>query len=110
MRHYSGRRRRASGRRCRRDERSLHAGTGALLRLALRRDRIQIPVWLVAQAAVLGGSGSSIVGLYDTPRSGSPTPRTSASSVVTVAFNGPTSGAGDGRDRHRRDARGARWC
>jgi ABC-2 type transport system permease protein len=63
-----------------------------LLRLALRRDRIQIPVWLVAQAAVLGGSGSSILGLYDTPEERASYATTSASSAVTVAFNGPTSG------------------
>ncbi|MFE7577589.1 ABC transporter permease [Streptomyces sp. NPDC057521] len=42
-------------------------GTGALLRLALRRDRIVIPVWVL----VLGGSfssvGTSISSLYETP-------------------------------------------
>ncbi|MYW11703.1 ABC transporter permease [Streptomyces sp. SID2563] len=42
-------------------------GTGALLRLALRRDRIVIPVWVL----VLGGSfssvGKSISSLYETP-------------------------------------------
>ncbi|MFB8087846.1 ABC transporter permease [Streptomyces sp. NPDC055992] len=42
-------------------------GTWALLRLALRRDRIVIPVWVL----VLGGSfssvGSSISSLYETP-------------------------------------------
>lgn len=74
------------------DRMSNFTGTGALLRLALRRDRIQIPVWLFAQAAVLGGSGSSIVGLYDTPDERASYATTSASSVVTVAFNGPTSG------------------
>ncbi|MFF2007476.1 ABC transporter permease [Streptomyces sp. NPDC058195] len=34
------------------------AGTGALLRLALRRDRIMLPVWVLA----LGGSFSSVAG------------------------------------------------
>lgn len=67
-------------------------GTGSLLRLALRRDRVQLPVWLLAQAAVLGGSGSSIMGLYDTPEERLSYATSSASSVVTVAFNGPTSG------------------
>ncbi|MFB6814774.1 ABC transporter permease [Streptomyces sp. NPDC056347] len=42
------------------------AGTGTLLRLALRRDRIMLPVWVLA----LGGSFSSVAGsidsLYDT--------------------------------------------
>ncbi|MGW2178423.1 ABC transporter permease [Streptomyces sp. NPDC001732] len=42
------------------------AGTGALLRLALRRDRIIMPIWVL----VLGGSfssvGKSLASLYDT--------------------------------------------
>ncbi|GAA1025942.1 exporter of polyketide antibiotics [Virgisporangium ochraceum] len=67
-------------------------GTGSLLRLALRRDRIQIPVWLAAQAAVLGGSGSSIVGLYNTVEERESYATSTATSVVSVAFNGPTSG------------------
>lgn len=67
-------------------------GAGTLFRLALRRDRIQIPVWLVAQAVVLGGSGSSILGLYDTPEERASYATTTATSVVSVAFNGPTSG------------------
>lgn len=71
-------------------------GTGALLRLALRRDRIQIPAWLFAQAAILGGSGSSVMGLYDTPEERVSYATTSASSAVTLAFNGPTSGSAMG--------------
>jgi len=67
-------------------------GTGTLLRLALRRDRIQLPAWLLAQAAILGGSGSSIVDLYNTAEEQDSYARTAASSVVTLAFNGPTSG------------------
>jgi ABC-2 type transport system permease protein len=71
-------------------------GTGALLRLALRRDRIQLPVWLLAQTVVLGGSGSSILGLYDTPEERVSYARNTSSSVVTLAFNGPTSGPAAG--------------
>lgn len=43
------------------------SGTGTLLRLALRRDRIMMPIWVM----VLGGSfssvGTSFSSLYDTP-------------------------------------------
>jgi ABC-2 type transport system permease protein len=67
-------------------------GTGALLRLALRRDRIQLPVWLLVQAAVLSGSASSIVGLYNTVDERMSYVTTTGSSVATLAFNGPTSG------------------
>ncbi|MEV1052514.1 ABC transporter permease [Streptomyces sp. NPDC049887] len=42
------------------------AGTGALLRLALRRDRIMLPVWvLVVSGMVVSGVGS-LQALYDT--------------------------------------------
>ncbi|MEV0962020.1 ABC transporter permease [Streptomyces sp. NPDC049910] len=43
------------------------AGTGTLLRLALRRDRIMLPVWvLVITGMVVSGTGS-LGTLYDTP-------------------------------------------
>ncbi|WP_432096886.1 ABC transporter permease [Streptomyces sp. bgisy100] len=42
------------------------AGTGTLLRLALRRDRVMMPVWVLAQTAVVAGTGSSLEKLYDT--------------------------------------------
>ncbi|MCH0539820.1 ABC transporter permease [Streptomyces sp. MUM 203J] len=43
------------------------AGTGALLRLALRRDRLMLPLWVgVVGLMVVSGSGS-IETLYDTP-------------------------------------------
>jgi ABC-2 type transport system permease protein len=71
-------------------------GTGTLLRLALRRDRIQLPVWLLAQAAILGGSGASIVDLYNTAAEQTSYARNTATSVVSLAFNGPTSGASQG--------------
>ena len=39
-------------------------GTGRLLRLALRRDRIQLPLWLIGLMLVQAVTISSIVGLY----------------------------------------------
>ncbi|TJZ42264.1 ABC transporter permease [Streptomyces piniterrae] len=42
------------------------AGTGALLRLALRRDRIMIPVWVLALGLTVVSLGSTMETLYET--------------------------------------------
>jgi polyether ionophore transport system permease protein len=43
-----------------------YAGTRALVRLALRRDRIMLPVWLAAFVLTAASSASATVGLYPT--------------------------------------------
>jgi len=45
------------------------AGTGALVRLALRRDRVMLPAWIVVFVAMAAGSASATVGLYPTVES-----------------------------------------
>lgn len=45
------------------------AGTGTLVRLALRRDRIRMPLWLLGLAALVVSTAWSIVELYDAPES-----------------------------------------
>ncbi len=40
------------------------AGTGTLMRLALRRDRILLPAWILGFAGMAGLSASATVGLY----------------------------------------------
>ncbi|MGP3926543.1 ABC transporter permease [Streptomyces sp. 8N616] len=42
------------------------AGTGALLRLALRRDRVMLPVWVLALTVSVVSSANSFRTLYDT--------------------------------------------
>ncbi|MEU9120649.1 ABC transporter permease [Streptomyces sp. NPDC048506] len=42
------------------------AGTGTLLRLALRRDRVMIPAWVLALGLAVASMGSAFEGLYDT--------------------------------------------
>ena len=42
------------------------AGTGALARLALRRDRVMIPIWVIIFVVMAAGSASATVGLYGT--------------------------------------------
>ncbi|MFI6355658.1 ABC transporter permease [Streptomyces sp. NPDC050743] len=43
------------------------AGTGALLRFALRRDRVLIPVWVAVNALMVLSMPKTLKGLYDTP-------------------------------------------
>src|SRR5206468_2710101 len=44
-------------------------GTGRLLRLALRRDRVMLPVWLCALTASVLSTAAAFRGLYPTPES-----------------------------------------
>jgi polyether ionophore transport system permease protein len=43
------------------------AGTGSLIRLALRRDRIMLTAWILIFAGMAAGSASATVSLYGTP-------------------------------------------
>jgi len=67
-------------------------GTGTLVRLALRRDRVQLPVWLLALSGVLWASAASVADLYDSEAARLVYATTMASSAATRAFGGPTSG------------------
>ncbi|NLE82447.1 MAG: anibiotic ABC transporter [Rhodococcus sp.] len=67
-------------------------GTRRLIRLALRRDRIQIPVWLIALTLLMAFSASSVVGLYPTQGDLHEFAMTTAKSPVALATNGLISG------------------
>ena len=47
---------------------SSFTGTRHLIRLILRRDRVRLPIWIVAITALVGATASAIVGLYETPK------------------------------------------
>ncbi|RZL76709.1 MAG: anibiotic ABC transporter [Rhodococcus sp. (in: high G+C Gram-positive bacteria)] len=68
------------------------AGTVRLVRLALRRDRIQLPVWLLALAALQAFSASSVLGLYPTEADLRSFAMATAASPVALATNGLVSG------------------
>ncbi|MDH6291475.1 ABC transporter permease [Rhodococcus opacus] len=68
------------------------AGTARLVRLALRRDRIQLPVWLLALAALQAFSASSVLGLYPTEPDLRSFAMATAASPVALATNGLVSG------------------
>jgi ABC-2 type transport system permease protein len=71
---------------------SAFTGTGALVRLALRRDRIQLPIWMVALPVVTVGSAGSLSGVYVTEQDRVSYAMTTAASVATRALNGPVGG------------------
>lgn len=64
------------------------AGTWPLVRLLLRRDRIRLPVWLVAITAVTGASANAVVGFYDTPQKRAGYAATVQDSAVSRLFGG----------------------
>ncbi|AKE90915.1 ABC transporter permease [Rhodococcus aetherivorans] len=67
-------------------------GTGRLVRLAVRRDRVQLPVWLAAIAIVYAISVSSLKGLYPAQEDLHLIAVSSAVSPVVLATNGLVSG------------------
>jgi ABC-2 type transport system permease protein len=67
-------------------------GTARLLRLAARRDRILLPVWILSLGVVLLASVASIVGLYGTEAERVQYAVAVAPSVIARAFEGPIFG------------------
>lgn len=68
-------------------------GTGALVRLILRRDRIVLPIWIVVLAALPLGIASSFAQLYPTAEIRQAFVNGIASNPVEVALLGPIFGA-----------------
>ncbi len=67
-------------------------GTGRLIRLALRRDRVLLPTWIVVIAGLTAAIGASVVGLYGTVEERFAAASFSAANVVTRIFDGPAAG------------------
>lgn len=66
-----------------------YAATGALVRLALRRDRILVPVSAFALVALAGGSARSTVALYPDPAQAVAAAQAVATSPAIVGMYGP---------------------
>lgn len=75
---------------------SRYTGTGRLVRLALRRDRIQLPVWLAGLTALNVASAASTLGLYSTEADRVSATKGLSASPVGLMFNGIVSGASEG--------------
>lgn len=68
-------------------------GTARLVRLALRRDRVLLPVWTAVIVVLVIASVASIVGLYATEAARLRYATVAATSAVARAFDGPMSGS-----------------
>jgi ABC-2 type transport system permease protein len=65
------------------------AGTGALVRFALRRDRVRIAVWIVSIALLVFVTAASTVALYPTQESLDLAASVAEDNPAALAFNGP---------------------
>lgn len=70
------------------------AGTGTLTRLALRRDRIRLPVWTLITLGLVASTAASITDLYSDPAQRQQHAETAGSNPASVAISGPAFGAG----------------
>jgi ABC-2 type transport system permease protein len=67
-------------------------GTGRLVRLALRRDRILLPAWIASIALLTAGVVASVVGLYTSPEERAAAAAFGAANTVARVFDGIASG------------------
>jgi ABC-2 type transport system permease protein len=67
-------------------------GVGPLVRFLLRRDRIYLPVWILAIVSIVYVSLGAVRGLYDTPATIAAYARTVEMSPASVAMAGPPLG------------------
>ena len=70
----------------------LPAGTWSLVRLALRRDRVAMPLWVLPLGLLPVGYASAILGLYDTAAERAAYARSIAASPAELALIGPVLG------------------
>ncbi|HEV7722728.1 MAG TPA: hypothetical protein VGO60_15655 [Iamia sp.] len=67
------------------------AGTGALVRLALRRDRVRLTVWVVVLVAIIAVNAQSVLSIYTEPELAAYA-RTADANATLVALSGPARG------------------
>ncbi|WP_350274157.1 ABC transporter permease [Kribbella sp. HUAS MG21] len=63
-------------------------GTGTLVRLALRRDRILLPIWILVFVVTAAGSAKASIDLYSDPKALVEAARTSNASPALVSLYG----------------------
>ena len=71
-------------------------GTGRLIRLALRRDRIKLPVWILATVGIIASGIPALKEFYATAEQQIQYASTTAPSMVSRLFAGPVDGANMG--------------
>ncbi|BCL18063.1 ABC transporter permease [Micromonospora sagamiensis] len=67
-------------------------GTGRLVRLVLRRDRVRLALWVLGTPLLTAALAASVAGLYAGERDRITYATTAAASLVARAFNGPVAG------------------
>jgi ABC-2 type transport system permease protein len=67
-------------------------GAGTLLRFAVRRDRVRLPIWVAAGAALMAVQSSSNQEFYRTPESLAAYRASAGSNAASIAFSGPPVG------------------
>lgn len=65
------------------------SGTWQLIRLILRRDRLRLPIWLLAILGVVYASAQAVQVTYDTPAAIASYAGTMSSSAAAIAMSGP---------------------
>ncbi|MGY1787570.1 ABC transporter permease [Geodermatophilus sp. SYSU D00698] len=73
---------------------STTTGTGTLLRFALRRDRVRLPVWIAAGTFLVALQSVSSQSLYDTAEALAAYRASVGSNAATIALAGPPVGLG----------------
>jgi ABC-2 type transport system permease protein len=68
------------------------AGTGTLVRFALRRDRVRLPVWVAVIAGLVASQSASSQTLYGAPGALANYRASVGSSAAAIAFSGPPVG------------------
>lgn len=64
-------------------------GTGALVRLILRRDRIRLSIWVLGTLALIAFSAAAVQSAYDTPQARAAYAATITGSAASVFLVGP---------------------
>jgi ABC-2 type transport system permease protein len=67
-------------------------GTGSLVRLVLRRERIQLPVWILAITGIVAATAASFAQLYPTVQSRVEFAASIANNPSVLALSGPAQG------------------
>ncbi|GAA4753911.1 exporter of polyketide antibiotics [Modestobacter marinus] len=68
------------------------AGTTELLRFAVRRDRLRLPIWLLAGGALMATQSTSNQTFYRTPEALAAYRASAGSNAASIAFSGPPVG------------------
>jgi ABC-2 type transport system permease protein len=68
------------------------AGTGRLVRFALRRDRLRLPLWVAGAASLVAVQSVSSQALYDSPQDLAAYADSVGSNAATIAMAGPPVG------------------